>query len=103
MAQCHNQSQFERAGKEEGKDFIWSKQGLLAEERTYSRGEETSYKNYRSAAIKTKEGFLQVFNEQESFFTIHVSSPKWVRSKSSRDITYVVDDFVLQYSRQNFC
>ncbi|MGK0389215.1 MAG: antitoxin component YwqK of YwqJK toxin-antitoxin module [Maribacter sp.] len=83
-------------GKEEGRDFLWSNKGLLLEERTYKNGEEIGYKNFRSGAIKTKEGFLQVFNEKESFFTIHVSSPKWVRSKSSRDITYVVDDFVLQ-------
>lgn len=84
------------AGKEEGKDFLWSKKGLLLEERTYRNGEEVSYKNYRSGAIKTNSGFLQVFNEKKSFFTIHVSSDKWVRSKPSRDITYVVDDFVLQ-------
>lgn len=84
------------AGKEQGKDFLWSKKGLLLEERNYVEGEENSYKNYRSGAIKTKEGFLQVFNEKESFFSIHISAPGWVRSKSSKDITYVIDDFVLQ-------
>lgn len=84
------------AGKEEGKDFLWSKKGLLLEERTYKNGEEIEYKNYRSGAIKTKRGFVQVFNEKESFFTIHVSSDEWVRTRASRDITYVVDNFVLQ-------
>lgn len=84
------------AGKENGKDFLWSDKGLLLEERDYSDGKELSYKNYRSGAIKTKEGFLQVFNEKESFFTLHIHDKEWVRSKASRDITYVIDDFVLQ-------
>lgn len=84
------------AGKEQGKDFLWSDKGLLLEERDYVDGKEIAYMNYRSAGIKTKKGFLQVFNEKESFFTVHVNHKGWVRSKPSKDITYVVDDFVLQ-------
>lgn len=83
-------------GVEEGKDFLWSKKGLLLEERDYRKGKEISYKNYRSGAIKTKEGFLQVFNEAKSYFTLHIAAPGWVRTRASKDITYVVDDFVLQ-------
>ncbi len=84
-----------RQGLENGKDLLYSKRGLLLEERTYTEGEETDFKNYRSAAIKTKQGYLQVFNEKESFFTIHLNQG-WVRSRKSREITYVIDDFVLQ-------
>lgn len=84
-----------KEGKEDGKDYVWSKKGLLLEERKYSEGEEIEFKNYRSGAIKTKVGFLQVFNEAKSFFSIHLDKG-WIRPRASRDITYVVNDFVLQ-------
>ncbi len=83
-------------GIENGKDYLWSKKGLLFEERDYVNGEEKTFMNFRSGAIKTKEGYLQVFNEKESFFHLHLDAPGWVRPRSSKDITYVVDDFVLQ-------
>ncbi len=82
-------------GKEHGKDLLWSKKNILLEERKYENGEEIVFKNYRSGAIKTKKGFIQVFNEKNSFFTIHLNKG-WIRSRASRDITYVIDQFVLQ-------
>ncbi len=82
-------------GLEDGLFSVWSKRGILQEERKYDLGEEVYFKNFRSGAIKTKEGFLQVFNEKESFFMIHVNAG-WVRPRQSRDITYVVDKYVLQ-------
>lgn len=83
-------------GKENGLASSWSKKGLLQEERDYKNGKEIAYRNYRSGAIKTKTGYLQVFNGKESFYQIHVAADTWVRPRASRDITYVVGDFVLQ-------
>jgi antitoxin component YwqK of YwqJK toxin-antitoxin module len=82
-------------GKEEGTEYFWSKRGLPLEERDYKTGEETAFRNYRSGALKTKDGYLQVFNEKESFFSVHINTG-WVRPRASRDITYVIDRFVLQ-------
>ncbi len=82
-------------GYEEGGEFTWSSKGLLEEKRIYKKGESIEFMNYRSGAIKTKEGYLQVFNEENDFFSIHLNEG-WVRPRSSKEITYVIDDFVLQ-------
>ncbi len=82
-------------GYEEGEELTWDKRGILVEKRIYEKGESKQHFIYRSGSIKTKEGHLQVFNEKESFFTIHLNQG-WVRPRASKTITYVVDKFVLQ-------
>ncbi len=82
-------------GYEEGEEMTWSSKGILLEKRIYEKGETVQFMNYRSGALKTKKGYLQVFNEKESFFSIHLNQG-WIRPKASRTITYVVDKFVLQ-------
>lgn len=83
--------------KEDGKASYYAANGLLQEVRTFEMGKLLKVENYRSGAIKLSDKhFLQVFNEQEDFFTLEVTGSNFVRDRSARDITFNVDGMLLQ-------
>lgn len=80
----------------DGKAQYWSKRGPLQGIRVFENGTLIEDINYRNGNIKTNDGYLQVFNEAESFFTVPVTGDK-VKAPESQDIiTYVVDGMLLQ-------
>ncbi|MEL6923674.1 MAG: toxin-antitoxin system YwqK family antitoxin, partial [Bacteroidota bacterium] len=85
-----------KADVEHGDTRYWSKQGLLLALQTYDEGKLVKDINYRSGAINLGRGYLQVFNEAESFFTVHVSGERVLPRESVQDITYSVDGQLLQ-------
>ena len=94
-----------KAGKEDGEELNWSKSGLLEGKKIFANGELVQEFNYRSGSVFLGTGYLQVFNEMESFFTVEVSgdrvSPRWTNGFSS----YSVDGDLLQlfnYPLSNF-
>ena len=96
---------FYKGGKADGEENTWSKSGLLEGKKIFKAGELVQEFNYRSGNIFLGTGYLQVFNERESFFTIEVRgaavSPRWTSGLSS----YSVDGALLQlfnYPISNF-
>ncbi|MFK8100900.1 MAG: toxin-antitoxin system YwqK family antitoxin [Saprospiraceae bacterium] len=81
-------------GKEHGEARFWSKQGKLLGIQRYEQGTLVADKNYRSGAIKTKQGYLQVFNDEASFFTLMLAG-KVVTPQSKKDLIYVIDGKLL--------
>ena len=84
-----------RDDKEQGEAMVYDKRGILIEKRIYDAGEQTRLYNYRPAAIRLSDGFVQVFNERDDFFTLRITG-QWVRSRPSRTVTYAVDGKLLQ-------
>ena len=88
-----------REDKEDGKAYVWKNNGQLIKENTYDFGKLVEAKNYLSGAIYIGEGYLQVFNEMEDFFRVHVSGTT-VKPRASEEIVYVVDGNLLQIFNQ---
>lgn len=82
-------------GQVDGETKLWSKAGILQEKAIYQQGKMIQEFNYRSGHIKTKKGYLEIFNELESFFTIEVVGNE-VYSRDVDYITYSVDGKLLR-------
>jgi len=78
-----------------GETRIWSRKGLLLGIQTFEEGVLVKDINYRSGSIHIPDGYLQVFNEKESFFTLEVKG-KDVSPRKSIDIVYILDGLFLQ-------
>jgi antitoxin component YwqK of YwqJK toxin-antitoxin module len=92
--QPHSRAQFKN-NQPHGETRFWSKKGLLLGIQTFEEGILVKDINYRSGSIHIPGGYLQVFNEKESFFTVKIVSEK-VSPRKSTDIIYVVDGLFLQ-------
>ncbi len=92
-------------GKPDGEAQFWSKDGIIQGKQIYENGKLIKDLNYRSGNINIGNGYLQVFNEANSFFTVPVTGNN-VRPTERQDIiTYVVDGMLLQIfnvSTENF-
>ena len=82
-------------GKENGELRHWSPKGKLLSLRVYEQGTLIKDFNYRSGNIRKKNGYVQVFNEKESFFTLDVEGEE-VLPRRNEAITYAVDGMLLQ-------
>ncbi|MFK7807217.1 MAG: toxin-antitoxin system YwqK family antitoxin [Saprospiraceae bacterium] len=78
-----------------GETKMWSRKGLLLGIQTFDKGELVKDINYRSGSVRLSDGYLQVFNEKESFFTVALKGEE-VRPLKSIDIVYIVDEMFLQ-------
>jgi antitoxin component YwqK of YwqJK toxin-antitoxin module len=78
-----------------GETRIWSRKGLLLGIQTFEEGVLVKDINYRSGSIHIPEGYLQVFNEKESFFTVEIKGEE-VSPRKSVDIVYILDGMFLQ-------
>ena len=81
--------------KEEGKAYIYSKKGVVLEEKTYTNGDLIEDKNFRSGNIKTSSGYIQVFNHANDFYQVNVESNE-VYFREDADITFAVEGKLLQ-------
>jgi len=82
--------------KEQGETRHWSKKGILVGIQTFEGGRLVKDINYRSGAINFGNGYLQVFNEKESFFTVHVNGGRVNPKNSQKEIIYSVDGQLFQ-------
>ncbi len=89
-----------KEGKEDGKSYVWTKKGKLIKENTHDFGKLIESKDYRSGSIKTKGGYIQVFNEMNDFFKLDISG-RVVWERKAEEITYVVDGDLLQIFNQS--
>jgi len=83
------------ADKESGRFSSWSSKGKLLDVKEYEQGELIKAMDYRSAGIRNQEGFVQVFNEMTSFFTVAVKGNK-VKTVNTGNIGFIVDGKILQ-------
>ncbi len=81
--------------KPEKEAKYWSSKGILHTIRVYEKGRLVQEKNYRSGNINVGDGYVQVYNELESFFKVPVRGGS-VRPVDMKNITYVVDGDLLQ-------
>ncbi len=82
-------------GVEHGEARFWSKQGIIEGIQTFENGTLIKDINYRSGSLHIPGGYLQVFNEAESFFIVNVQAEE-VLPKKNLEITYIYDGKVLQ-------
>jgi len=92
--QKQSEGQF-KEGAEHGEARFWSKKGTILGIQTFNMGILTKDINYRSGSLHIPGGYLQVFNEKESFFIVEVKGDE-VLPQKSLEITYVLDGKVLQ-------
>jgi len=92
--QKQSEGQF-KEGLEHGEARFWSKQGIILGIQTFNMGIVTKDINYRSGSLHVPGGYLQVFNEKESFFIVDVKGDE-VLPQKSLEVTYVLDGKVLQ-------
>ncbi len=84
-----------KEGLEHGEARFWSKKGIIQGIQTFNMGIVTKDINYRSGSLHVPGGYLQVFNEAESFFIVDIKGDE-VLPQKSLEITYVLDGKVLQ-------
>ncbi len=83
------------AGKENGRFSSWSSKGKLLDVKEYEQGELIKSMDYRSGGIRSNAGFIQVFNEMTSFFTVDVRGSK-VKTINTGNIGFITDGKILQ-------
>ncbi len=85
-----------RADVEDGITQIWSKKGLLIRKTIYDKGKIIEDYNYSSGSIKSNKGFIQVFNQKESFYQTHIKGNRVNAIDDPRHIIYAVDGMLLR-------
>ncbi|MEM9917580.1 MAG: toxin-antitoxin system YwqK family antitoxin [Bacteroidota bacterium] len=84
------------ANQKDGKFMDWSKKGRLLGEQLYQAGELKEDRNYRNGSIRSQNGYIQVFNELESFFRLNIEGAEEVAPIQSRELTFSVDGIFLE-------
>lgn len=88
--------EFFKMDEPDGEAHFWSNAGVIEGIQVYENGKMVKDINYRSGNINIGNGYLQVFNEANSYFTVPVTGGS-VRPTERQDIiTYVVDGMLLQ-------
>jgi antitoxin component YwqK of YwqJK toxin-antitoxin module len=88
--------EFFKMDQPEAEAHFWSKAGVIQGIQIYENGKLVKDVNYRNGNINIGNGYLQVFNEANSFFTVPVTGGS-VRPTERQDIiTYIVDGMLLQ-------
>ena len=80
----------------DGKAQWWSKDGIILGVRVFENGELIEDKNFRSGNINIGTGYLQVYNEANSFFTVPVTGDNVRTTERQEIVTYVVDGILVQ-------
>lgn len=88
-----------REDKPDGMSYNWTKKGQLIKEEKHDFGKLIESKNYLSGTIFTGDGYLQVFNEMNDFFTIKISGNS-VKARKADEITFIVDGDLIQIFNQ---
>lgn len=83
-------------GQPDGEAHFWSKTGIVQGIQIFEAGKLIKDINYRSGNINIGDGYLQVFNEANSFFTVPVTGTSVVATERQNIITYIVDGMLLQ-------
>lgn len=94
-----------KLGKSDGEAHFWSKAGIIQGIQIFENGSLIKDINYRSGNINIGDGYLQVFNEANSFFTVPITGDNVRTPERQKIITYVVDGMLLQIfnvSNKNF-
>ena len=84
------------AGKPDEEARFWSKSGIIQGIQVFENGNLVKDINYRSGNINIGNGYLQVFNEANSFFTVPVVGTSVIPTERQSIITYLVDGKLLQ-------
>jgi antitoxin component YwqK of YwqJK toxin-antitoxin module len=87
--------EFFKDDKPDGESTFWTSKGIVHTIRIHEDGRLVQEKNYRSGNINIGDGYVQVYNEIESFFKVPITGAK-VRPVDLKNITYVIDDHLLQ-------
>ncbi len=82
-------------GKENGTMSSWSSKGQILDEKIYEMGNLLKAMDYRSAGIRTKTGFKQVFNELQSNYSVSITGGT-VKTINTRNIGFIIDGKILQ-------
>lgn len=85
--------------KPDGKSYNWTKKGQLIKEEKHDFGKLIESKNYLSGTIFTGDGYLQVFNEMNDFFTLKISGTS-VKARKADEITFIVEGDLVQVFNQ---
>jgi antitoxin component YwqK of YwqJK toxin-antitoxin module len=88
-----------REDKPDGKSYNWTKKGQLIKEEKHDFGKLIESKNYLSGTIFTGDGYLQVFNEMNDFFTLKISGTS-VKARKADEITFIVEGDLVQIFNQ---
>ncbi|MEM9820279.1 MAG: hypothetical protein AAF985_04380 [Bacteroidota bacterium] len=83
-------------GNEDGEFRQWSKKGQLLGIQTFNNGQLIKDLNYRSGSVQGDDGFFQVFNERNSFFSVAINGDEIIPKWSTKDIIYIVDGQYLE-------
>ena len=78
-----------------GNAQYWNKKGIIQAVRIYDQGRLVQEKNYRSGSINIGDGYVQVYNEAESFFKVKVAAEQ-VRPLDTKGVSYVIDGMLLK-------
>lgn len=87
--------EFFQNDKAEDEAKYWSSKGILHTIRIYKAGRLIQEKNYRSGNVNVGNGYVQVYNEPESFFKISITGSS-VRPVDMKNITYIMNGRLLQ-------
>lgn len=77
--------------------LFYSPKGFLIGKKIYDNGTLKQDFNYRSGNIKTSDGYIQVFNQANSFYKLPITGKERVsEGKDPINIIYAVDGMLLQ-------
>ncbi len=76
--------------KENGTLRNWARNGQLIGVREYESGKIIREENYQSGSVRTEKGYVEIFNEPESTFSVRIESEN-VKSRKADAPTYVID------------
>jgi antitoxin component YwqK of YwqJK toxin-antitoxin module len=91
-----------KLGEPDGEARFWSKEGIIQGIQIYENGKLIKDINYRSGNINIGNGYLQVFNEANSFYTVPVTGSNVRAPERQKIITYIVDGMLLQIFNVSF-
>ena len=82
--------------KENGIIRNWARNGELIGVRHYEMGKLVSEENYQSGSIRTARGYLEIFNEPQSSFSVEIVGDN-VKPRKANVPTYVANGTVVQF------
>ena len=85
-----------QAGKKHGEFKSWSRKGLLVGIQTFDQDQLVKDLNYRSGSIRYSDGYVQVFNNTNTFYTLTISGEEEILPQPGGIISYTVDSLMLQ-------
>ncbi|MEO1626618.1 MAG: toxin-antitoxin system YwqK family antitoxin [Bacteroidota bacterium] len=93
--QQKQEGQFAKDQKD-GTFLDWSRKGRLLRKQVFAQDDLKEDYNYRNGSIRSHNGYIQIFNELESFFRVDITGANEVAHIRSRELTYSVDGMFLE-------